>query len=238
MSKGMYFCIEGIDGSGKSSIVKDLSMACHDESVVFTRMPGGTPFAEEHRGACRSADIDDVTQVLFYGALNRDASLAAKKLLDAGRDVISDRGWLSTLVYQAMPAGKEKLLLNIIDDDDLPKPDYVIYLDVDMKTSLEREGIRTSLQTEAVQDDRFSKFGLSAKEKIKEGYDLFLDLVPETNHYQTQPDDMRPTESFGVTWKLKHAIAKNYIVVDANRPYHRVLKEVMDIITNVKKANK
>lgn len=238
MKRGLYISIEGIDGSGKSSIISDLAVR-RPENTYFTRMPGGTEFGESLRSACRSADIDETTQVLFYGALNHDASVRLiEPTLSAGTSVVVDRGWLSTLVYQAMPAGKEKLLLSIMDDEAIPVPDLLIYLNVSMAESMHREekrGLLVSPGIDSPPDDRYSKFDKTAKERIKEGYDIFLGLTPDTTHYQIVPDDLRPRDDFAVMWKLRPRIAKNIVVIDANRPYDQVLREVNDIINQYRK---
>lgn len=227
--RGLFVALEGIDGAGKSSVLSGLKFT---EPTLFTRMPGGGEFAEKHRTACRSADIDDTTQVLFYSALLRDTLVGQiKSHVDNGIHVVCDRSWVSTLVYQAMPAGKEKLLLNIVDDDTMPVPDLLIYLDIPMSESIKRERGR-SMNTPQVEiaDDRYSKFGLLHKEKIKEGYDIFFNLPQETNHYEPLPDALRLNDSFAVMWKLRPLLGKKVVIIDATRPLEDVLKEVQDLI--------
>lgn len=227
--RGLFVALEGIDGAGKSSVLSGLKFT---EPTLFTRMPGGGEFAEKHRTACRSADIDDTTQVLFYSALLRDTSMGQIKAhLDAGIHVVCDRSWVSTLVYQAMPAGKEKLLLNIVEDDEMPVPDLMIYLDIPMSESIKREQARSGQQIQIEPaDDRYSKFGLLHKEKIKEGYDIFFNLPTETNHYEPLPDNLRLNDSFAVMWKLRPRLGKSVVVIDATRSASEVLKDVQDTI--------
>lgn len=231
VQKGFYCSIEGIDASGKSTIINHILSQMDKDKTLMTRMPGGSEFAEKYRAACRSEDIDGVTQLLFYAALNRDASIRTIKTnIEKGYNVISDRGWVSTLVYQAMTADREKLLLKIIEDEEIPMPDLVIYLDIPLSVTLERENKRGDQALESGQDDRYSKFDIEHKEKIKEGYDRFFGRPLETTHYQEKEDAFNLRDGFAVMWKLRHRLAKKIVVIDANRPLSEVMADVINAI--------
>lgn len=233
--RGLYVAIEGIDGSGKSSVISLLSKVFYKANLSFSRLPGGSPFAEEHRNACRGADIDPATQVLFYGALIRDASVSGiERDLSEGRTVICDRSWISTLVYQALPSSNERLLLSIVEDEAIPMPDLVIYLNIPMATSIEREQARVNAQIETGEllspDDRYSKFAREQKEIIKEGYDIFFKLPPETGHYAAKDEKLRQRDDFALMWKLQSRLCKSVSVIDADRPFQEVFDDVCEAI--------
>ena len=51
MEKGFFITLEGCEGSGKSTQLKNLQnyLEKNGKKFIFTREPGGTPIAEEIR---------------------------------------------------------------------------------------------------------------------------------------------------------------------------------------------
>lgn len=246
VKKGLYVSIEGIDGAGKSSVLKYVQDAL-GENTTALRMPGGSEFSEIHRNVCRNANIDEISQVLFYAALNRDTAVTTiLPNLQSGNNVVCDRGWVSTLVYQTMQTNQEKLLLNIVESPDIPVPDLVIYLNLPLNMSQRRTAARLesigfrdlSIQTQLEPEDRYSRFTNEKKQKVKEGYDIFFKCPTETNHYAPQDDNLRPRDDFAVMWKLRHALAKKTCVVDANRPLDLVAADVVAAVHELLNENK
>jgi dTMP kinase len=94
--------LEGIDGSGKSTLMESLRVALADLDPVFTREPGATWVGDAVRRAIRER-ADPITEALLFAAdhaahLNR----VIRPAQEAGRLVISDRYTDSRYAYQSI----------------------------------------------------------------------------------------------------------------------------------------
>lgn len=98
----MLVTVEGIDGSGKSTLVAGLADALADLDPVVTREPGATWVGEAVRRAV-AENRDPVTECLLFVA-DHAAHLArvVRPALAEGRLVISDRYSDSRYAYQAV----------------------------------------------------------------------------------------------------------------------------------------
>ena len=142
----MFVTIEGPEGSGKSSVTKEVVKKLEDEGyeVVLTREPGGTPIAEQIRNVIldkANTKMDSMTEALLYAASRRQ-HLVEKvwPLSKQGKIVISDRFLDSSLAYQggARGLGIDKILaLNQYATDGY-YPELTLLFDLDPKIGLER----------------------------------------------------------------------------------------------------
>jgi dTMP kinase len=96
----LLITIEGIDGSGKSTLVSALRESLKDLDPVFTREPGSTWIGGAVRRAIAER-VDPVTEALLFVA-DHAAHLetVVRPALDAGKMVISDRYTDSRYAYQ------------------------------------------------------------------------------------------------------------------------------------------
>ncbi|MDD1659999.1 MAG: dTMP kinase [Methanomicrobiales archaeon] len=94
--------IEGIDGSGKSSLVEGLKGRLSDLSPLYTREPGATWVGDQVRRAI-AEQVDPVTEALLFAADHAAhlATLVAPAIRE-GRIVISDRYTDSRYAYQSV----------------------------------------------------------------------------------------------------------------------------------------
>lgn len=140
----MFVVLEGLDGSGGGTQTKRLVKTLHKhgrETVVLSYPNPKSPIGKIiydylNKKAEFSADV----QMSLYGtdmALDREKIQAA---LQAGKVVIADRYYLSTLAYQCgvkgVPLDKAIEFAKLMR---LPVPDVVIYLDVRPETSIKRK---------------------------------------------------------------------------------------------------
>ena len=107
----MFVTIEGPEGSGKSSVTKEVVKLLEKdgETVVLTREPGGTPIAEQIRNVIldkNNVAMDKVTEALLFAASRRQ-HLVEKVWPEskAGKIIISDRFIDSSLAYQGGAGG-------------------------------------------------------------------------------------------------------------------------------------
>ncbi len=74
--RGIFVTIEGLDFSGKSTLVRTLKPLLEDTepSMHFTREPGGTPAAERIREVVLDPELemDALTEAYLYAAARAD----------------------------------------------------------------------------------------------------------------------------------------------------------------------
>jgi dTMP kinase len=97
----LLITIEGIDGTGKTTLVSALRETLPDLDPVFTKEPGSTWVGDAVRRAIEER-VDPVTEALLFVA-DHAAHLetVVRPALDEGRLVISDRYTDSRYAYQA-----------------------------------------------------------------------------------------------------------------------------------------
>ena len=142
----MFVTIEGPDGSGKSSVTKEVVKLLEKDgyTIVLTREPGGTPIAEEIRNVIldkKNTAMDPMTEALLYAASRRQ-HLVEKvwPLSKEGKIVISDRFLDSSLAYQGGARGlgiDNVLALNQFATDGY-YPDLTLLFDLDPRIGLQR----------------------------------------------------------------------------------------------------
>ncbi len=105
--RGIFIVFEGIEGSGKSTHVRELAdrLASEGRTVLVTREPGGTALGESIRtllqGVPGEITISPESELMLFAAsraqLVREVITPA---LERGEIVISDRFTDSTVAYQ------------------------------------------------------------------------------------------------------------------------------------------
>lgn len=183
---GLFITIEGPDGAGKTSILKELFPLLKKVAkteMIQTREPGGIPIAEEIRQVIldpKNERMDERTEALLYAAARRQ-HLIEKILpaLEEGNIVICDRFVDSSLAYQG--AGRrigmrEIARLNEFATEGLT-PDFTLYLDVDSDTGLRR--IQKNRQN---QIDRLDSEGLEFHQRVRHAYLKLAEEYPERIH--------------------------------------------------------
>ena len=104
--KGYFLSVEGGDGSGKSTQIKNIKeyLTERGQEVILTREPGGTPVAEKIRELILDPANKALTgraEMLLYAASR--AQHVEEKILPAlaeGKTVLSDRFTDSSIAYQ------------------------------------------------------------------------------------------------------------------------------------------
>ncbi len=100
--------IEGLDFSGKSTLVRALTGLLVETGTHFTREPGGTPVAERIREILLDpgAEMDAWTEAYLYAAARADHARAEiLPRLERGEDVVCERYLDSSLAYQGVGRG-------------------------------------------------------------------------------------------------------------------------------------
>jgi dTMP kinase len=174
---GKFISFEGIDGCGKSTQAKILSVGLGScgSKVLLTREPGGSKGAEEIRNLLLTGNTDrwsPETEILLFTAARRDhLERTILPALENGSTVICDRFSDSTRVYQGVTRGDLRDVVDQLDKTMIPRqPDITILVDLDPKIGLARALKRSDNEA------RFEDFGLEMQIKMREG---FLTLANE-----------------------------------------------------------
>lgn len=108
--RGVFITIEGLDFSGKSTLVGVLKRMLENSEprTYFTREPGGTPAAERIRSLVLdpSIEMDDLTEAYLYAAARADHTRREiVPRLERGENVVCERYLDSSLAYQGVGRG-------------------------------------------------------------------------------------------------------------------------------------
>ncbi len=186
MRQGKFFSFEGVDGAGKSTIIRRVAERLRDESheVVHTREPGGSPGAEEIRALLVQGEPgrwSPETEALLFKAARRDhLERTILPALERGHIVLSDRFADSTRVYQGATRGDLRALVDALHELVIGhEPDLTIILDIDPETILERVRARAETDTVAMLEGRFEAMGSDFQQKLRVGFLALAEQYPE-----------------------------------------------------------
>lgn len=177
-----FFCLEGIDGSGKSTHIEKLAAALTAEgySVVKLREPGGAKISEQIRGILLDPAfkgvMGDKTELLLYNAARAQViHEIIQPALDAGKVVIADRFAWSTYAYQGFARGLDADMVQRLTEITCGDcfPELTVVLDL----SVEQSRARTANRGEA--PDRLEQEKADFFERVRQGYLAAARVFPE-----------------------------------------------------------
>lgn len=229
MFKPLFITFEGIDGSGKSSVMKQLPVVIHnyETTCISTKEPLDGPF--------RNALLGDpempskLQHLLIVGSRRENNEIAIKPALANNKHVFCDRYLLSTIVYQ----------LTNKNDDDYPEtlhvtpeeieryhkefnfvyPDVTFILDVDVGESNKRVNERLEDMNHFDKAESFLKGDRA--EIFRELYKLSLDPLSTERKWT-------PTRL-----KIGNMLGKSDVyLIDANQPLDKVVKDICDVLSS------
>ena len=170
---GVFISFEGGEGLGKSLQAARLveSLKGRGREVVHTREPGGTAAGEQIRDLvlhAREAPLSAEAQALLFSAAR--AELVREVIgpaLAAGRLVVADRFFDSTLAYQGYGHGADldglRAMTRFAVGDVIPQRTFLIDAPVDVV--LARLGARAGSRW-----DRFHGTDRAFYERVRDGY--------------------------------------------------------------------
>ncbi len=129
----MLIAIEGIDGAGKTTIVKYLveELRRRGYDVVSFKEP-----TDLYRDKIKNAKNPEEELILFIKDREYDVENNVKPALERGKIVIMDRYYYSTIAYQGAKGIDVERIKRM--NEKFPKPDIVIILDVRPEVALKR----------------------------------------------------------------------------------------------------
>lgn len=177
--KGLFITLEGGDGAGKSTQIKNIERFFREKGlvVVHTREPGGTAISEKLRDILldnHNSEMYAETEMLIYAAARaqhvRELVLPA---LERGEIVICDRFVDSSVAYQAYgrELGDMVAEVNRYATGGL-RPDVTFWLDIDPAAGRARAAKAGDL-------DRLELEQMDFHYRVYEGYRKIAEQEPD-----------------------------------------------------------
>ena len=139
--RGLLIVLEGIDGSGKTTQARSLLRRLRRRGfkAVFYREPTRGRWGREIKRHALRADSLTPEQELDLFVKDRRENVARnlKPALAAGKIVVLDRYYFSTIAYQGAK-GIDPGRIRRLNEAFAVKPDLVLFLDVDAASGLSR----------------------------------------------------------------------------------------------------
>jgi dTMP kinase len=170
-----YLAFEGIDGSGKTTFIDEISLKLTKLSTDFkiVREPGGSKLSEGIRELLLSHEykVDPTAESLLFSASRAQLiEEIVKPSIESGQVVITDRSAYSSVAYQGVGRGLGYQKVYDLNDFAIGSywPEKVVLLDIDPEISLSRQKVA----------DRIGSDEVSFFKKVREGY---LQLAQDFN---------------------------------------------------------
>ncbi|MFB6293320.1 MAG: dTMP kinase [Halonotius sp.] len=167
----MLVTLEGLDGSGKTTVWESLREVYPD--AVFTREPTDSWYGEAVVRSIDADDADPLAELFLYTADHADhLSRVVRPALADGDLVVSDRYSDSRYAYQGATLADSAVddpldYIQSVHEPFTRQPDLTVYLDVDPETAAERSGKTNKFE----QTDYL--------ERVRANYERLIDSDPE-----------------------------------------------------------
>lgn len=164
MNRGRFVVFEGIDASGKSTQARRVA---DERGARFTFEPGDTLLGADLRRWLLDAraPMTAVTEsLLMLADRSHHVATVIEPTLAAGRSVVSDRYWASSMAYQGYGRGVDLARLRAATDLAIGdcRPDVTILLDVPVAVADDRR--------RRDDRDRFESADIEFHERVRAGY--------------------------------------------------------------------
>ena len=158
MNRGRLVVFEGVDGSGKSTQLRLVAAALRGRGadVLVTKEPTDGPWGRRIRAMARSGERVAREEELRWFVEDRREHVAQElgPALAAGRIVLCDRYYLSTVAYQgARGFDPAKLLADA--EAEFPVPDLALIFEIDPAAGLARVAARGGVAEPAFEEARY-----------------------------------------------------------------------------------
>lgn len=192
----MLVTLEGIDGSGKTTVFDALQGSLPAETV-FTREPTESWYGDAVHRSIDNDTADPLAELFLYTADHADhLSRVIRPALQSGKSVISDRYADSRYAYQgATLAGELSDPIEYIKSVHEPfsePPDATLYFDVPAEIGAERAGATNKFET------------ASYLESVRRNYEQLIEAEPDRFYRidATKPQDDVVTEAKRIVSEL------------------------------------
>jgi len=178
-NRGFLFSIEGTEGCGKTTLIKNLSQKLTELqlNVVTTREPGATELGKILRTILMNKSVETCTLAEFFlFAADRAQHFQNFIIphLQQNYLVISDRMADSSLVYQGYVKGLDQSMMKIVNQWAMQdqQPDLIFYLKIDSETAMQR--IHQRNKDNGEESVPFEQEILQKKQQLIDGFDTIF----------------------------------------------------------------
>ena len=158
MNRGRLVVFEGVDGSGKSTQLRLLAehLAASGVAHVVTKEPTDGTWGRKIRAMAQSGELVAREEELrwFLEDRREHVEQVLRPGVDAGKIVLSDRYYLSTVAYQGARGFDPQLLLAELEAE-FPAPDLALIFEVDPVAGLARVRARGGIAEPAFEEAEF-----------------------------------------------------------------------------------
>ena len=180
MKEGQFITLEGGEGVGKSTNLTFIKQLLEEAgiTVVTTREPGGTAFAENIRQILldnREESVSDNAELLMmFAARAQHIKHVIKPALAKGIWVLCDRFTDATYAYQGGGRGMDNSVIAWLENfiQEGLRPDLTLLLDAPVQVGMHRAAQRGAL-------DRFESEKIAFFESVRQAYLGIAQQQPE-----------------------------------------------------------
>ncbi len=206
---GQFVTLEGVDGSGKSTVLSHLgqALAAQGYPVVLTREPGGTDIGRAIRAVLldvESTGMSPLCEAMLYAADRaQHVSEVIRPALETGNLVLCDRFTDSTLAYQSFGRGLERAWVEQLCEvaADGLVPDKTLLLDLPVEEGFRRLAHRRATQDEGRREARLDEETIAFHRRVYAGYRALAEASPD-----------------------------RFVIVDASRPVEEVVRACLEVL--------
>ena len=151
----MFIAIDGIDGSGKSTLVRNIAAVLEPFGPVTTKEPtDASLWGRRLRASAKEGRLPRATEIAYFhkDRLHHIANVI-RPALESGRIVITDRYVDSTLAFQASSPEEADVLYASHLGADILHPDVTIILQCPVSVGRRRLQVRDRGLLSAFEDD-------------------------------------------------------------------------------------
>ncbi len=173
----MFITLEGIEGSGKSTVIQGLATHFEEQGheVLCTREPGGSELGKTLRSLLLDSRVEVCPQAelfLFLADRAQHVNSVIVPALAQNKIVLCDRFIHSTIAYQGGGRGLDNATLhtlNIMAVQGL-LPHKVLLLDLPLEMGLNRAQARNAASNMNILEGKFDAQSIEFHSKVQQSY--------------------------------------------------------------------
>ena len=186
LMKGIFITFEGIEGSGKSTLIDNVAAALRQagRDPLMTREPGGTSLGIALRKVLLNPEMEKLGSMaelmLFVADRAQHVFQVILPALEAGQIVLCDRYSDATIAYQGHGRGIPLDVITAVDNHARSEaiPHLTVLLDLPAETGLTRARTRNKESMDS-SESRIDEEEMAFHQRVREGYLMLADQEPE-----------------------------------------------------------